>query len=67
MAKTRLFAQLQQLLAVAQHCERSGEPTVDALQRLRGRPGRRSILKTMAGLGGAALLPAYAIILERDG
>lgn len=60
MARTRLFAQLQQLLAVAQHCERSGEPTVDALQRLHGRLGRRSVLKTIAGLGGAALLPAYA-------
>lgn len=61
MARTRAFIQLQRLLRVAAHCDRSGEPAAEALQRLRERPlPRRQALRAAAGLGLAAALPLRA-------
>jgi monoamine oxidase len=61
MARTRLFARINQLWRLAAQCERSGEPTREALQRLReAAPTRRRVLQAGVGAGLAAALPLRA-------
>lgn len=60
MARSPLATRLGHLIRVAVHCERTGEPTHDALERLQAQTGRRRILQAAAALGATALLPARA-------
>jgi monoamine oxidase len=61
MARTPFFRRIAKLWSVAAHCERSGEPAGEALQRLReAAPSRRRVLQAAAGAGLAATLPLRA-------
>lgn len=61
MSRTRLFRQLGQLLRVATHCDRTGEPANEALPRLREQAAsRRRVLQMAAGAGMASALPLRA-------
>jgi monoamine oxidase len=62
MTRSRPMHRLQQLLRVAAHCERSGEPADEALPRLReeASASRRRVLQAAAGAGLAAALPLRA-------
>jgi monoamine oxidase len=69
MARTRAFQQVRQLFRVAMHCQRTGEPSTEALQRLRAHATvgaatssapRRRLLQAAAGMGLAAALPLRA-------
>jgi monoamine oxidase len=61
MPSSRPMHRLQQLLRIAAHCERSGEPADEALPRLReAATTRRQVLQLAAGTGLAAALPLHA-------
>ena len=60
--RTPLFQQLQRAIRIAAHCERTGEPTREAVERWHAqqRPRRRRVLQAAASTGLALALPAYA-------
>ena len=58
-ARTPLFERLQHWLRLAAQCERSGEPTREAFERLASER-RRQVLHGAATAGLAAMLPAAA-------
>lgn len=60
MPRTPLFDRIHTLWRVALHSAASGEPAVEALQRLEATPRRRRLLQAGAGLGLAAALPLRA-------
>jgi monoamine oxidase len=61
MPRSNPMHRLQQLLRIAAHCERSGEPADEALPRLReAAASRRQVLQMVAGTGLATALPLRA-------
>ncbi|MBI5258900.1 MAG: FAD-dependent oxidoreductase [Burkholderiales bacterium] len=63
MSRSRLFQQVQQLMRVALHCARTGEPSAEALQRLRAQAPsqpRRRVPQAAGGQGRASALPLRA-------
>jgi len=63
MARTRIFQKVRQLMRVAAHCECTGEPATEVLERLRAQVAsqpRRRVLQAAAGIGLASALPLRA-------
>ncbi len=61
MPRSRPMHRLQQLLRIAAHCDRSGEPADEALPRLREAAStRRQVLQAAAGAAVATALPLRA-------
>lgn len=60
-SRTPLFDRLQRALRLAVHCERTGEPTREAIERTSHAPRRRRVLQGLAAAGlGAAAMPMRA-------
>jgi monoamine oxidase len=60
MLRSSFAHRLGRLLNIAAHCERTGEPTREALDRLAASPGRRRVLQAAAAFGAGSLLPLRA-------